>query len=64
MLKWFRQKEENKIEENKIPIEEPKESPEIEPSHENKKGFFGRLKERLDQDPGNPDQPGGSSGSG
>ncbi len=47
MLKWFRQKEENKIEENKIPIEEPKESPEINPYFENKKGFFGRLKERL-----------------
>jgi fused signal recognition particle receptor len=47
MLNWFRQKEENKIEENKTPIEEPKESPEIEPSHENKKGLFGRLKERL-----------------
>lgn len=44
MLKWFRPKEESKSEENKIPTEETKE---IGPAYENKKGFFGRLKERL-----------------
>ena len=47
MLKWFRPKEENKSEENNTFTEEPKEPKEISSSYENKKGFFGRLKERL-----------------
>ncbi len=44
MLKWFRPKEESKSEENKTPTEETEE---VGPAYENKKGFFGRLKERL-----------------
>ena len=47
MLKWFRPKEENKSEENNTSTEEQKEPNEISSSYENKKGFFGRLKERL-----------------
>lgn len=47
MLKWFRPKEENKSEDNDTSTEEQKEPNEISSSYENKKGFFGRLKERL-----------------
>jgi fused signal recognition particle receptor len=47
MLKWFRPKEEDKSEENNTFTEEQKEPNEISSSYENKKGFFGRLKERL-----------------
>jgi fused signal recognition particle receptor len=47
MVKWFRQKEENSRRDIQTPAELNENTQEINSTNDNKKGFFGRLKERL-----------------